>query len=242
MPRFLVGPVTSGFPADLLRASADRLLFDTAGKFEHTLPPDGTWDDLLKRLPDGWRPDALVLWLPYALIPTALWNAPVPIIGLAPDWNLLWHGYRRALRRCDRVITDSPGVSVMHREGIEQARFGQLAGLEAAIAHETRPERERDIDVLFVGNVHAAVCRERNPWLGRLAQLTSRWNVVIRGDMAGPQRRELLSRAKLVFNRSHHGECDKLVFEAVAAGALLLHEREMPLTPLTPALSPRSGQ
>ncbi len=226
MLRCLIGPVAPGFPAALLPGSPDRLLFDTAGKLEHTLPAGGTWDDLLTRLPDGWRPDAVVLWLSYSSVPTGLWNSPVPIIGLAPEWNLLWHGYRRALRRCDRVISDSPGVAVMHREGIEQARFGQLAGLEVSVANEPAPERERDIDVLFVGNVHSAVCRERNPWLGRLAQLAARWKVVIRADMARPQRRELLSRAKLVFNRSNHGECDKLVFEAVAAGAIVLQERK----------------
>ena len=35
------------------------------------------------------------------------------------------------------------------------------------------------VDILFVGNLHPAVQRERLYWLGRLARLADKWKVVI---------------------------------------------------------------
>src|SRR5262249_51944619 len=86
------------------------------------------------------------------------------------------------------------------------------------------PDHPRDIDILFVGNLHPAVQRERLPWLGRLAQLAERWEVVIRTGVHGEAYRNLLGRARIVFNRSIRGECNCRVFEAAAAGALLFQE------------------
>src|SRR5205085_4924949 len=80
--------------------------------------------------PDGWQPDCVCLYLPYTKIPAWLWPAPVPIVGLAADWNLLWHHYRNCLRQCDLVLTDAQGVEVMKRSGIEHVRQANLFGLE----------------------------------------------------------------------------------------------------------------
>src|SRR5712692_8549763 len=41
--------------------------------------------------------DFVVLDLHYTSIPPRLWQAPVPLVGLAEDWNLLWHEYRHLL-------------------------------------------------------------------------------------------------------------------------------------------------
>ena len=62
---------------------------------------------LLARLPLGWRPDAVFLSLCYTTLPRRLWAAPVPLIGVAADWGLLWHGYRRVFPLCERVLTDA---------------------------------------------------------------------------------------------------------------------------------------
>ena len=142
MPRCLIGPVTPAFASNTLSPSVDYLFFDTAGKLDRTIAPGETWDDLLRRLPEGWKPDFLVLWLYYTTIPSALWNAPVPIIGLAPDWNLLWHGYRRILKYCDCVYTDKQGVRVLQSEGIAHVRQGNLFGLDKTFVEEPWPERE----------------------------------------------------------------------------------------------------
>jgi GT2 family glycosyltransferase/tetratricopeptide (TPR) repeat protein len=237
MPRYLFGPVNPEFAADAFTRSNDLLFFDTAGKLEITVPLGGTWDDLAKNFPEGWQPDALVLWLYYSTIPAALYNAPLPIVTLAPDWNLLFHDFRRILKRSDLVFTDQRGVSQLKREGIEHVRYGNLWGLSTTLAGDWF-DRQRDIDVLFVGNIHPDVQRERNAWLGRLAKLGSRWNIVIKTGVFGAEYRELLSRAKIVFNRSIRGECNQRAFEAAAAGALLLQERENEEVPLY--LKPRS--
>src|SRR5262249_14205976 len=153
-----------------------------------------------------------------------LWSAPVPLIGWAPDWNLLWHGYRRRLRGCDLVLTDTAGVEAMGREGIEQARAAILFGCGRSFVEAMPVDGHRDIDVLFVGNLHPAVQRERLPWLGQLARLADRRRVVIQTGVFGDDYRALLARSRVVFNRSIRGECNQRVFEAAAAGALLFQE------------------
>lgn len=80
--------------------------------------------------------------------------------------------------------------------------------------------------MLFVGNVQPAVQRERLAWLGRLARLRSRWNVVLAAGAFGDEYRALLRRARVVFKRSVRGECNRRTFEAVACGALLFQERD----------------
>src|SRR5207249_9550705 len=82
----------------------------------------------------------------------------------------------------------------------------------------------RDIDILFVGNLHPAVQRERLRWLGRLASLSDRYSVQIHTGVFGKEYRQLLWRARIAFNRSIRGEANRRVFEAAAAGALLFQE------------------
>jgi len=181
-------------------------------------------------LPADWRPDFIVLYLPYTTIPRSLWSAPVPVIGLAPDWNLLWHYYRRQLHTCDLVLTDTAGVETLRKEGLDHARSANLFGLERSCLLSTDYcllcTSSRDIDILFIGNLNPAVQRQRLPWLGRLAQLSERHRVVIQQGVFGDSYRELMGRAKIVFNRSIRGEVNKRTFEAPAAGALLFQEVE----------------
>ena len=52
------------------------------------------------------------------MAPAALWSVPLPLIGWAADWGLLWHGYQQLLPLCDLVLTDAPGVEMLGRAGI----------------------------------------------------------------------------------------------------------------------------
>jgi GT2 family glycosyltransferase len=232
--RYLFGPVPAEFAnANLLRQrrAGACLTFDAAGSSDLAVTAADSWEAVCSRLPEGWRPDFMGLWLPYTTIPPCLWSAPVPLVGLAADWTLLWHHYRHCLRRCELVLTDSGGVDVLAREGIAHARAGNLFGLERAFLEDAQPEGERDIDILFVGNMHPAVQRERMPWLGRLARLGERRRVAIHSGVFGADYRRLLGRARIVFNLSIRGECNRRTFEAAAAAALLFQEadnREVP--------------
>jgi GT2 family glycosyltransferase len=105
-----------------------------------------------------------------------------------------------------------------------------LFACEAAFVDGPWPEGPRDIDVLFVGNLHPAVQRERLAWLGRLAGLGRRFRVAVETGVFGDDYRRLLARARVVFNRSVRGECNRRAFEA-AAGALLFSEARNPEVP-----------
>jgi hypothetical protein len=95
--RYLFGPVSRQFADQNLHAArlaGDCLAFDPAGETDLAIGPADTWQAVLDHLPAGWRPDFVALDLHYTTVPPALWSAPVPLVGLAADWNLLFHGYR----------------------------------------------------------------------------------------------------------------------------------------------------
>jgi len=225
--RYLFGPVSTAFAEQNLAAARSKgtcLAFNADGTTDLTISCADTWESVAERLPTGWQPDFLAVYIPYTRIPTGLWSAPVPIIGLAADWNLLWSWYRRCLWRCDLVLTDALGVEVMQREGMRHVRQANLFGLDANAPLAENAERE--IDVLFCGNLHPAAQGERLPWLERVARLGERWNVQIHSGVFGEAYWKLMRRARIVFNRSVRGECNKRAFEAAAAGAMLSQERE----------------
>jgi glycosyltransferase involved in cell wall biosynthesis/Flp pilus assembly protein TadD len=227
MPRpHLFGPVTAAFADQNLRRhrqAGDCLTFGPEAGVDLVTTPSDTWDSLCARLPSGWRPEFIALELHYSTVPPCLWSAPVPLVGLAADWNLLWHHSRRSLRRCELVLTDITGVETLGREDIHHARVANLFGCERAFL-EMPLDTARDIDALFIGNLNPAVQRERLPWLARLARLASRWNVVIRTNVYGVEYRRLLCRSRVVFNRGIRRECNMRTFEAAAAGCLLFQE------------------
>src|SRR5262249_33830212 len=182
MPRYLFGPVNPEFARNQLgrlRAGGDCLAFGAGPGVDLVIGPCDTWPDVVRRCPGGWQPDLVALWLPYTATPPCLWQAPVPLLGLAGDWNLLWHGYLELLPLCEVVRVDPPGVAALHQAGIPQARGAILYGAGEALL-QPMPEGPRDIDVLFVGNLNPAVQRERLAWLGRLTHLADRYRVLIR--------------------------------------------------------------
>jgi GT2 family glycosyltransferase/tetratricopeptide (TPR) repeat protein len=226
MPRYLFGPLPETEATNLLGRhlkSGDCIDFDTTGWRAFGL--DETWNGFAARLPAGWLPDFIVLNLAYRRIPRGIWNSPLPIVALAPDWNLQWHFLRRICKRCELVLTDAKGVETFQRQGIAQVKQATLFGLEQCWL-ETTDVGKRDIDVLFIGNFHPAVHAERSPWLGRLAAVGKRWNVKLLTQVNGKAYRDTMRCSRIVFNRSLRGECNKRTFEAAAAGVLLFQEAE----------------
>ncbi|MBN9517627.1 glycosyltransferase, partial [bacterium] len=216
--RLLFGPVDPAWAARFLSADPN----------VRWVGHDATgWGAVAARLPAGWEADALVVRPGYASLPAWVWTAPVPVVALAHDPDLLWHTYRGLLPLADLVLTDGPAVGRLHRAGVSHARPANLYGLDADwLAEVDAPPADRDIDVLFVGNLNPAVQGERLPWLGRVAELGDRFHVVIRTGVFGAEYRALVRRAKVCFNRSIRGECNQRALEAAAGGAVLLQEAE----------------
>lgn len=227
MPHYLFGPVDLHFAAQKLRTyreKGDCLFFDTSGLCDVAMEPWDSWKKIAGHFPQGWDPDFVVLCLPHKPIPDGLWQAPVPLVAIAPDWQLHWHFYRKVLQRFDLVLTDAPGVAALQRQGITSCRSCCLTGGETSWLTPSKPAAERDLDVLFVGDVQAATHAERLPWLDRIAALGERWNVLVTSGVSESEYRHLMSRARIVFNYSVSGKCNKRVFETLASGALLFQE------------------
>jgi GT2 family glycosyltransferase len=223
----LFGPVDKNLADHSLkqsRAQGECLAFGS--DVDLSALPEASWQEVESKFPSGWRPEYVAVWLAYQQVPAWVWTAPVPVIGLAADWNLLWHSYSALLPRCDVVLTDEAGVEVMLRADLKHAHFANLYGLEWEFLNQSEPEGPRDIDVLFVGNLSATVQGSRLPWLARIAQLADRHSVVIATRTFGDEYRDLLGRSKIAFNRSIRGECNKRTFEAPAMGCLLFQEAE----------------
>src|SRR3954454_21152219 len=110
MPRqYLFGPVSASFAEQHLwqHSPGDNCsVFDFSPGVDVVARPDHDWERLIERMPEDRRPAFLVLYPQYKTLPPWLLRAPVPIIALAGDGNLQWHGYR-ALATCfDLVLTD----------------------------------------------------------------------------------------------------------------------------------------
>jgi glycosyl transferase family 1 len=226
--RYLFGPVDEAYADANLHADRERGTCKVFG-FEGADVAVGrrdTWEDVLARLPREWRPDFVALFLAYRAIPPCLWDAPVPVVGLAADWSVLWHRYRHAVPRCDVVFTDARGVRMLRYAGVENVRHGNLYGCARELLVDA-PEADRDIDVLYVGSLHPAQKVDRLSRIGRIVRaFADDWNVVVRNDVEQHEYRRLLLRARIVFNHAVRGECNLRTFEAIAGGALLFQEEE----------------
>jgi glycosyltransferase involved in cell wall biosynthesis/predicted Zn-dependent protease len=226
---YLLGPVNREFAEKhLWRHWPDGAckVFDFEPGVDVVVRPEQSWEVMLQSLPGDWRPAFLVLQLQYRVIPPWLFEAPVPIVAFAGDWNLQWHHYRQVATCCDLILTDRTGAERFERAGIAQARPAILFGGQRAFLDTPWPAVPRDIDVLLIGNFHHAVQSERLPLLGQLATLRPRWNVLFATNVYGEEYRRLLARSRIVFNRGIRGEWNMRVTEALAAGALLMQDAE----------------
>jgi predicted O-methyltransferase YrrM len=178
-------------------------------------------------------PEVLLVWPGYTSVPSWAWSAPVPVVALAHDPNLLWSGFRHTLPLADLVLTDAPSAERLKRAGLEHVRAANLFGLDwHFIAEIDIPEGERDIDIVFVGNLSPSVQAGRGKWLARLGALAGNYKVLIAAGIFDEKYRTLLRRSKLVLNHSVRSECNLRAFEAAASGAVLLQESDNAEVPL----------
>jgi tetratricopeptide (TPR) repeat protein len=227
MQSYLFGPVSAEFATAYLgplRETGQCLAFNATGGVDLTVGPGDSWEAVLQQCPAGWSPDCVFLHLPYTTVPEGLLDAPVPVVGIAPEGLLLWHYYRARLPLCDAIITDEEGTRRAEREGLGLVLTANLAGYPVGLFQEKPVHEDRDVDLLFIANLNPAVQRERMRWLSHLATLGRRWKVVVRTGVFGEEYSRWLTRARIVFNHLRPGAGFRRVFEGAAAGALVLQE------------------
>ncbi|MCC6144664.1 MAG: glycosyltransferase [Candidatus Hydrogenedentes bacterium] len=186
-------------------------------------PEVDTIEDLLHRIAPEFSPDLILVWTPENdPPPLGIERSPVRTACLAGDWNLFYNAQRINLGRYDVVLADKRGVDILRSDTVQPAYVFPL------YAHNTRlhvyKEWERDIDILYVGNLNLSHRAERGRWLQRLTVLSRQYKVVITNNAWGRDYTDLLCRAKIVFNHSVRGEVNLRVFESMACGALALLE------------------
>ncbi|MFZ5452856.1 MAG: glycosyltransferase family protein [Thermodesulfobacteriota bacterium] len=190
--------------------------------------PD-TWEvDLaavLEQLPAGDRPDLVLVGerLGPRRLPLNLEHIQVPraFYALDPHLNLYWH--QKYAGAFDLVFTtQQTSMSALEGRGRRVYWLPWAVNL-AMISDHLLP---RTHQIAFVGRVDARLRRKRHLIL---EALKSRFPVSLWGNRPDNQVHQqelgrIYSQARVVVNESIQGEVNLRVFEALAAGALLLTE------------------
>ena len=188
-------------------------------------PVEETACQVIARISKEWRPDLLLCWLPEVVPPPmGIEEVPVRTVALVSDWNVFYPILSVNLARYDLVLCDRHGVDVF-RSALVTPHY--LFPLYSQVSPLHKPYGlEKDIDVLFVGNLNHAAHARRARFLEQIARLSDRYRVVITADVRGEEYGRLLSRARIVFNHSIRGEANLRIFETIACGSLPFMEEE----------------
>ena len=219
--KLLVGPGlrdSSGTEAFLLkglRKEADVRTFDQT---------ESSFEDVLKGLPAGWTPDAIVVRdAEYYKIPPGIEQAESPIFCLLGDYNLSFNRMLPILGAFDHIFCDLKGVRILGNLGFENCGYFCLYGFDPQLHRGYG--LPKDWDVVFIGNLNHSVQQERETSLHQLARLGRRYRVHIGTNIVGTEYARFLSRSHLVFNRPIRDEANMRFFEALGCGALVLNPR-----------------
>src|SRR5256885_2287834 len=77
----------------------------------------------------AFRSGFLALELASRAAPPWLLTAPIPVLGLAADGPLLWHGLRDLAPHLDLVLSDAPTTERLQKAGVNHARPALLFGV-----------------------------------------------------------------------------------------------------------------
>ncbi len=193
------------------------------GRADYRLKKRETAAELICRVAQEWPPDCLVCWCPeVAPPPFGIEECPVKTAAIVSDWNIYFPQLEYNLSRYDVVITDRRGSQTLR---LRDATPHYVCPI---YAHQPNVHRiqglERDIDVVFAGNLNHAIHVRRGRLLEKIAALSPRRRVVIASGLPPAQYGALLNRARIAFNYALRGEMNLRCFEALACGALLFLE------------------
>jgi GT2 family glycosyltransferase/tetratricopeptide (TPR) repeat protein len=214
----------SYFPRDYVPAA---LPADNAFQYVRRLRPSTITADT--EAPPAACPDHLI-GLAYQSIPEVLWDVPGRLIGVCQDCQLLWHLYRLRMRDLDVVICPPHWVPGFRLAGMAQVVSGYLAG-PTRLCDIIPPDKPRTIDLLILGNLNPAIHPERVQLITSLARLYPTWSVRVLSGVALDDYHKVLQDARFVLRIADADSSDGLLFEATAAGAVVLQNLEGLLIP-----------
>jgi hypothetical protein len=188
--------------------------------------PPATIAEMLAQCPPGWKPDVYYH--------SGLVHTPIPadietFEGLTATDIQDWHRSGRAVWAAagffDLIAAERNASALLQASGYANARFARLWGVDPQL-HRMLPDVQKDIDVLFIGSLNAAIWEERNRWLDRLAKQSDRYRIVITAGHYGEEYVRLTNRAKIVFNRSVNGCTNQRAYDGLVCEALVFNEEE----------------
>lgn len=181
--------------------------------------------DIIARVP-GEPPELILVWEPgWLALPQRIEEAPVPVVALLSDWNLVLRPQVGMLGAFDYIFTDRPGVQVIKNLGHSHVEYWPMWGHDPR-RFQVIPGSERVWDITMIGNLSSDIQRERACWLYRLAKLSDRWRIRIAGGLYGEDYLRMLNQSKITFNRSIRREFNMRCYEAAACGSLLFYDEE----------------
>ena len=188
--------------------------------------PPRTIAEMREQCPNGWKPDVYYhAGLVHFPVPTDIEDFDGLTVTNIQDWHRGGRAVWAGVGFFDLVATERNACRLLEASGYLNAHFARFWGANPDV-HKTLPDVKRDIDILFIGSLNAAVWEERNRWLDRLARLSDRYKVVIAIGHYGEHYTRLTNRAKIVFNRSVNGCTNQRAYDAPACGALVFNESE----------------
>ena len=227
--RLLVGPYVHAEHCAYMEGAFDDYETITFGPWEGSdlrVPGIVHLDQVLAALPEGFRPDLMLLWRPeYTTMPEGLEDAPFPVVMLMSDWYVAFTDCVEAARFVNGVVTGTRGERVFRAAGFDHVRAMPMLGYQAGFDGRFRSEK-RDIDVFCAGNPNWTVHREREGVIAALMDLPRSVNFVHSPFVDRETYNHLLGRAKIFVNQTVIGEINMKCYEAPASGACLFVEED----------------
>ncbi|MDY6842956.1 MAG: DUF268 domain-containing protein [Thermodesulfobacteriota bacterium] len=193
-------------------------------------PYQDNFIDILRNLPVGWEPDYVLYFLSETLpMLPGLEKSPFPVIGLPGDPfginKLCWD-----MKFFDALV---PAIHHMcasyEKTGNAHVFYRSCSGIQGYVPWQSYStnESEKEYDVVATGSYTNPVYRKRNQYMWRLLNMADKFKIFVGRTETVQESYEIMTKAKMVFHcPSLQGGINLRVFEAVASGALLLHEKD----------------
>ncbi|MEG3638398.1 CgeB family protein [Magnetococcus sp. PR-3] len=184
--------------------------------------------EILQRLPEGFQPDAIfVMESGQKFFPSGLMEAPCPCwyYSIDPHFNGGWQ--QEYAKLFDRIFVSFKQYIPL----FEKVGHPSVQWLPHAYDHHVYrpyPEHERNLDIVFVGDMDPEKRPERVALLQALEQAGLKTHFtqgIWREEVA-----KLFSCSKLVFNQNHHGVFNPRNFEGSSCGSVVVTNMAESLT------------